>query len=116
MSDEPNELGELARVAFRAFYGKDDPIVFSDLTVEQRKRFESVAVAISKRQASMVSDRRELVGEAVQAVLAELSESAAEFISKLRTIDPFLEKSGAFDAIVERAYAEGKRQEDRWKP
>lgn len=43
--DEPGDLGKATRAAFRAFYG-DDPILFSDLTPEQRKAFERVALAM----------------------------------------------------------------------
>lgn len=115
MSDEPNELGKLARVAFRAFYGDDDPIVFSELTPEQRKRFESVAVAIVKRQKAFVADRRELVELVAQSMLGAFGESVAAFLGKLKNIGPFMDKANAFDAILGSANDEAKRQIDRWK-
>jgi hypothetical protein len=42
-TDEIDELGKAARDAFRAYYGKDDPIAFTELTPLERKRFEAIA-------------------------------------------------------------------------
>lgn len=50
MSDELNPLEISTRKAFRAFYGEDDPIQFADLTKEQRKQFEAVALSFQDKK------------------------------------------------------------------
>ena len=55
MSDELTTVEVATRKAFRAFYGKDDPIQFADLTKEQRQQFEAVALSFQdKKEAELI--------------------------------------------------------------
>ncbi len=96
MSDELTPVEVATRKAFRAFYGNDDPVQFTDLTKEQRQRFEAVALSFQ--------DKKE--GTEFERFIAELStlhERVAEFLASLVT-----GKTGAslVEAIMSKEHAE----------
>lgn len=59
--DDIDELGRATRAAFRAYYGKDDPISFTELDPTERQRFEAVAKVFCGQRKQLEDNRAKIV-------------------------------------------------------
>lgn len=117
MSDELTPLEISTRKAFRAFYGKDDPVQFSDLTKEQRQRFEAVAIAFQdKKEAEEIegfvaelSTLRDRIGECLLSFVSGATGSS--FVNAMALREPAM----AFDILSKPLLEEISRVQEHYE-